>query len=52
MRNSWGEYWGEMGYFKIRRGLNQLGIESDCSWAKVGKYTDTNIPCNENGDNC
>ena len=52
VRNSWGEYWGEMGYFKIRMGLNQLGIESDCSWAKVGQYTDTNIPCNENGENC
>ena len=26
-RNSWGEYWGESGYFKIVRGVNNLGIE-------------------------
>lgn len=28
VRNSWGEYWGENGYFRIRRGVNMCGIES------------------------
>ncbi|RLO14029.1 hypothetical protein DYB28_007325 [Aphanomyces astaci] len=29
-RNSWGTYWGEGGFFRIVRGVNNLGIESDC----------------------
>lgn len=34
IRNSWGEYWGDVGYFKLKMGDNQLGIESNtCSWA-------------------
>lgn len=33
VRNSWGEYWGEGGWFKIVRGKNCLGIESMVSWA-------------------
>lgn len=27
--NSWNEYWGEEGYFKIKRGTNECGIEAD-----------------------
>jgi len=27
VRNSWGEYWGINGFFKIIRGVNNLGIE-------------------------
>jgi len=33
VRNSWGTYWGDMGWFKIRRGVNQMQIESQCDWA-------------------
>jgi len=33
VRNSWGAYWGENGFFRIVRGVNNLAIESDCSWA-------------------
>lgn len=32
-RNSWGEYWGNKGFFKIKRGSGTLGIENDCFWA-------------------
>ncbi|EQC37066.1 hypothetical protein SDRG_05293 [Saprolegnia diclina VS20] len=32
IRNSWGTYWGENGFFKIVRGSNNLGIESDCTF--------------------
>jgi cathepsin X len=52
VRNSWGEYWGELGYFRIATGDNQLGIEDNCSWATVDTFTELNFPCYESGDNC
>eukprot|EP01133_Synstelium_polycarpum_P012966 gene12966-15237_t len=33
VRNSWGSYWGELGWVKMQRGINLLQIESDCDWA-------------------
>jgi len=30
LQNSWGERWGENGYFKMLRGKDHLGIESIC----------------------
>jgi cathepsin X len=33
VRNSWGTYWGETGWFRIVKGTNNLGIESRCVWA-------------------
>merc|ERR1711884_279112 len=32
-RNSWGTYWGESGYFRIKTGGNNLNIEESCNWA-------------------
>lgn len=32
-RNSWGTSWGESGFFRLLRGSNNLGIETDCAWA-------------------
>jgi cathepsin X len=31
-RNSWGQYWGENGMFRIVRGIDNLGIESYCTY--------------------
>lgn len=34
-RNSWGTHYGEDGFVRIIRGINNLAIESDCEWATV-----------------
>ena len=52
VRNSWGEAYGEMGFFRIERGVNTLGIEEDCAWGIPGSYTTVNFPCWEDGGNC
>lgn len=33
VRNSWGTYWGEDGYARVKMYENNLGLETDCSWA-------------------
>jgi len=35
VRNSWGSYWGEQGWFKVRRGINNMHIEEQCATAVV-----------------
>lgn len=32
VRNSWGTYWGEVGFFKLQRGVNALFIENGDCW--------------------
>lgn len=34
VRNNWGDYWGEDGWFRVERGVGALAIESDCFWAQ------------------
>jgi C1A family cysteine protease len=31
--NSWNPYWGEKGYFRIRRGSNECGIEDEVTFS-------------------
>lgn len=32
VRNSWGTFWGERGFFRITMHKDNLGIETDCDW--------------------
>ncbi|GAX22053.1 cathepsin X [Fistulifera solaris] len=52
VRNSWGAYWGNMGYFNILMGHNALGIELEVSWATPGTFTTKNYPCHVDGSDC
>jgi len=52
VRNSWGEAWGEMGFFKIEAGKNAYAIEESCSWALPDLFTDESLTCAEDGTNC
>jgi len=54
VRNSWGEYWGEMGYVRVKFGA--LLVEDQCSFAIPSSYTalelSNQVHCHEGGDNC
>lgn len=52
IRNSWGQYWGEMGFLRVKTGSNLLGTESTVAWATPGSFTTANIPCGEGGGGC
>eukprot|EP00811_Abedinium_folium_P000424 NODE_10389_length_1355_cov_21.545603.p1 GENE.NODE_10389_length_1355_cov_21.545603~~NODE_10389_length_1355_cov_21.545603.p1 ORF type:complete len:333 (+),score=75.04 NODE_10389_length_1355_cov_21.545603:99-1097(+) len=54
VRNSWGEFWGEMGYVRVAAGA--LNVEDQCSWAVPKHFTaaefNNQVACHESGDNC
>jgi len=52
VRNSWGEFWGELSFFRIYMGDNQLGIEGDCAAAIPSHWSEYNKPCSLDGENC
>ena len=62
VRNSWGEFWGEMGYIRVAKGNNALHLEDQCAWAVPDVFTAGNpsfgtgpagnFPCDGDGGNC
>eukprot|EP00485_Elphidium_margaritaceum_P010832 CAMPEP_0202691496 /NCGR_PEP_ID=MMETSP1385-20130828/6196_1 /ASSEMBLY_ACC=CAM_ASM_000861 /TAXON_ID=933848 /ORGANISM="Elphidium margaritaceum" /LENGTH=348 /DNA_ID=CAMNT_0049346913 /DNA_START=31 /DNA_END=1077 /DNA_ORIENTATION=- len=52
IRNSWGQYWGELGYLRVETAKNLLGIESAVAWVTPRSYSVSNFPCFEDGKNC
>lgn len=52
IRNSWGEFWGEMSFFRLELGKNLLGIEEEISWATILDFSIKNVPCYEDAQNC
>jgi cathepsin X len=39
VRNSWGAYWGSLGFFRVEMGKNLLMIESSIAWATPRSYS-------------
>mmetsp|Transcript_15037 Transcript_15037/g.30423 ORF Transcript_15037/g.30423 Transcript_15037/m.30423 type:complete len:761 (+) Transcript_15037:318-2600(+) len=42
VRNSWGAWWGENGWFRLALGENNLGIETECHWGTPGDPVEVN----------
>lgn len=40
IRNSWGTYWGQLGFFKLERGVNALRIEEGDCWYAIPTWAD------------
>lgn len=39
VRNSWGQYWGELSFFRVEMGKNLLMIESNIAWVTPGTFS-------------
>jgi cathepsin B len=44
VQNSWNPYWGEKGYFRIRRGTDEAGIEDEVTCNDGSKWSGPGVP--------
>lgn len=53
LQNSWGSSWGENGFFKLRRGTDEMAVESVCEvgYPTVISRNSTNFLSNNYGNN-
>ena len=47
IRNSWGVYFGEMGFFRIELGRNLLGVEENFAWATPNTWMTYGDDCHD-----
>jgi hypothetical protein len=48
IRNSWGQYWGELGFFRLERGVNALQVEAGDCWYATPQFDEEQVrkqPC-------
>ena len=50
IRNSWGQYWGEMGLFRIELGRNLLGVEENMAWANPSTWVTQQLGEDDDAD--
>lgn len=43
VRNSWGEFWGESGFFRVRRESNNSLLGATCDWAQPATWVQQSL---------
>jgi len=44
VRNTWGMFWGEQGWFKLKMGVDNMGVEAQCHYAIIDLDQSAELP--------